>query len=122
MRVSVALMLVVAGVSYAQDRVSLNAITRVEVRGNVLEIVGSRKPSFTTFTLPEPPRLVIDFSEAVFQGIAADIRVNDGSITSIKTAAYGSASAAIARIVIGFGREIGTDTSADGNVVKVKLP
>src|SRR3954469_19401100 len=108
--------------SYAQDRVSLNAITRVEVHGNVLEISGSKKPSFTTFTLPEPPRLVIDFSEAVLQGVPADIRVNDGSITSIKTAAYGSASAAIARVVIGFEREVDTDISTDGKVRRVRLP
>src|SRR5690349_17806528 len=107
--------LVVSGVSHAQDRVSLNAITKVEVRGNVIEISGSRKPSFTTFTLPEPPRLVIDFSEAVFQGVPADIRINDGSVTIIKTAAYGSASAAIARIVIGFEREIDSDISTEGN-------
>src|SRR5436190_1126113 len=105
------LVVVVSGVAHAQDRVSLNAITRIEVRGNVLEIAGTKKPSFTTFTLPEPPRLVIDFSEAVFQGVPADLKINDGTITSIKTAGYGSASAAIARIVIGFERDLETDIS-----------
>src|SRR5438067_11167253 len=103
------LAMVVPGVAHAQDRVSLNTITRVEMKGNVLEITGTKKPSFTTFTLPEPPRLVIDFSEAVLQGVPADLKVNDGSITSIKTAAYGSASAAIARVVIGFEKEIDPD-------------
>ena len=65
---------------------------------------------------------MIDFSEAVLQGVAADLKVNDGTITSIKTAAYGSASAAIARVVIGFERELDTDISTDGNVLKKTRP
>src|SRR5581483_723465 len=108
--------------AHAQDRGSLNTISRVEVKGLTVEIQGSKKPSFTTFTLTSPPRLVIDISEAVFQGVPQDIQVGDGAITAIKTAAYGSASAAIARVVIGFEKEIDTDISTDGNLLKVKLP
>src|SRR3954462_12500714 len=95
------LVLLASAVAHAQDRVSLNAISKVEVKGNVVEITGSQKPSFTTFTLSDPPRLVIDISEAVFQGVAPELKVADGSITAVKTAAYGSASASIARVVIG---------------------
>ena len=48
----------------AQDRVQLNSITKIEVKGNTVEITGSRRPNFTTFTLSDPPRLVIDISAA----------------------------------------------------------
>ena len=53
----------------AQDRVQLNSITKIEVKGTNVEITGSRRPNFTTFTLSDPPRLVIDISEAVFAEI-----------------------------------------------------
>ena len=53
----------------AQDRVQLNSITKIEVKGATVEITGSRRPNFTTFTLSDPPRLVIDVSEAVFSDV-----------------------------------------------------
>ena len=52
----------------------LNVITSVEVKDTgpevVLSVKGSRKPSFTTFSMADPPRFVIDFSESKFQGVA----------------------------------------------------
>ena len=53
----------------AQRKTSLNTITRVEVKGTDIEIVGSKKPSFTPFSMQDPSRLVIDLSEAVFSGV-----------------------------------------------------
>ena len=35
----------------AQEKVELNTITRVEAKGVFIEITGTKKPSFTTFTL-----------------------------------------------------------------------
>ena len=69
--------------SVAQDRVQLNSITRIEVKGNTVEITGSRRPNFTTFTLPDPPRLVIDISEAVFADVPKELKIGDGTITAI---------------------------------------
>lgn len=106
----------------AQDRVTLNSITKVEVKNGHVEITGSRRPSFTTFTMVDPPRLVIDLSEAVFVDVPKELKVNDGTITSIKVATYGGASSAIARVLIGFEREVETDIASTGTSLIVKLP
>ncbi|HEY0882988.1 MAG TPA: AMIN domain-containing protein, partial [Archangium sp.] len=109
-------------VAVAQDRVQLNSITKIEVKGSTVEITGSRRPNFTTFTLSDPPRLVIDISEAVFTDVPKELKIGDGTITAIKTASYGSESAAIARILIGFERELETDIASAGTSLVVKLP
>ena len=82
---AVAIAVCLASGAIAQDRVTLNTITRIEVKGSTIEIQGSRKASFATFTLSKPARLVIDISEAVFSGVPAEIAVSNGSVTAIKT-------------------------------------
>jgi hypothetical protein len=115
------LALCLATEALAQDRVQLNTITRIEVKGATVEITGSRRASFTTFSMADPPRLVIDISEGVFQGVPRELP-GAGQVTGIRTAAYGSESAAIARVVIGFQQELETDIVASGQVLIVKLP
>src|SRR5512146_1491416 len=86
--------------------VDLNLITAVEVRSEggsvVVSVRGSRKPSFTTFAMQDPPRFVIDFSEARFQGVPEDLRVDDGVIGQVKSLSYGSDVTSVARLVIAF--------------------
>ena len=111
------LLLVLAGLPVlagAQEKVQLNTITRVEVKGGSIEIVGDRKPNFTTFTMTDPPRLVIDISEAVFSGVPDEMQVGNGIVTGIRTASYGSDESAIARVLIGFERDVETDLQTDG--------
>jgi colicin import membrane protein len=107
----------------AQDPAAgnLNSISSVNVRGGTVEIVGTKKPNFTTFTLTDPPRLVIDISEAVFSGVKEDITVGNGTITAIRTASYGSDESAIARVLIGYEREVETDIQARGNSLVVNV-
>ncbi|MFY0574981.1 AMIN domain-containing protein [Cystobacter fuscus] len=100
---------------------NLNSISSVNVRGGTVEIVGTKKPNFTTFTLTDPPRLVIDISEAVFSGVKEDITVGNGTITAIRTASYGSDESAIARVLIGYEREVDTDIQARGNSLVVSV-
>ncbi|MFZ5470861.1 MAG: AMIN domain-containing protein, partial [Myxococcota bacterium] len=99
----------------AQEKVALNTISRVEVKGFTIEISGSKKPSFTTFTMTDPPRLVIDLSEAVFSGVPSEMQVNNGTVTAVKTASYGSEDSAIARVLIGFAKEAETDITTEGD-------
>ncbi|WPB80816.1 AMIN domain-containing protein [Archangium violaceum] len=98
---------------------NLNTITGVIVTGGRVEIVGSKKPNFTTFTMTDPPRLVIDISEAVFSGVKEEIAVGNGTITGIRTASYGSDESSIARVLIGYEREVETDIQASGNTLVV---
>ncbi|HYO55077.1 AMIN domain-containing protein [Archangium sp.] len=100
---------------------NLNTITSVNVKGATVEIVGTRKPNFTTFTMTDPPRLVIDISEAVFSGVKEDISVGNGTISAIRTASYGTDESAIARVLIGYERELETDIQATGNSLVVSV-
>ncbi|WNG62923.1 AMIN domain-containing protein [Archangium gephyra] len=98
---------------------NLNTITGVNVTGGRVEIVGTKKPNFTTFTMTDPPRLVIDISEAVFSGVKEELAVGNGTITGIRTASYGSDESSIARVLIGYEREVETDIQASGNTLVV---
>ncbi|WP_375766205.1 AMIN domain-containing protein [Archangium gephyra] len=100
---------------------NLNTITGVNVTGGRVEIVGTKKPNFTTFTMTDPPRLVIDISEAVFSGVKEEVTVGNGTITGIRTASYGSDESAIARVLIGYEREVETDIQASGNALVVTV-
>jgi hypothetical protein len=114
-----ALVLAQGGQAPAQG--NLNSITSVNVRGATVEIVGTKKPNFTTFTMTDPPRLVIDISEAVFSGVKEEITVGNGTINAIRTASYGSDDSAIARVLIGYEREVETDIQATGNSLVVSV-
>ncbi|CAM3676275.1 AMIN domain-containing protein [Corallococcus sp. ZKHCc1 1396] len=99
----------------------LNTITRISVNGGTVEITGSKKPDFNSFTMTDPPRLVLDVSGAVFQGVDEEQPVGNGTVTGIRTATYGTESASIARILIGYEREVETDIQSSGNTLVVKV-
>jgi len=105
----------------AQEKVELNRITGVRVNGGAVEITGSKKPNFTTFTMTDPPRLVIDISEAVLAQVPAELPAANGLITGLRTANYGSEGSAIARVLIGYERDVETDIQVSGNVLVVRV-
>ncbi|WP_224247894.1 AMIN domain-containing protein [Hyalangium gracile] len=107
--------------AFAQEKVELNTITGVKVNGSTVEITGTKKPNFTTFTMTDPPRLVIDISEAILKGVPEETRVTSGLITGLRSANYGSDSAALARVLIGYDREVETDIQVTGNVLMVRV-
>ncbi|RJS26926.1 AMIN domain-containing protein [Corallococcus sp. H22C18031201] len=111
----------VPALALAQPAADLNNITNVRVNGGTVEISGSKKPNFTTFTMTDPPRLVIDIAEATFSGVPEEQQVGNGVVTGIRTASYGSDSSAIARVLIGYEREVETDIQASGNQLIVKV-
>ncbi|HEY1126581.1 MAG TPA: AMIN domain-containing protein, partial [Actinomycetota bacterium] len=108
----------VATAALAQSKVQLNSIKKVQVKGGTVEITGTKKPNFTTFPMSDPPRFVIDISEAVFSGVPDEISVpSGGRVTAIKTASYGDDSSAIARVVIGFDRDLEPEVQASGSTL-----
>ena len=107
----------------------LNVITSVELKDVgqelVLSVKGSRKPTFTTFSMADPPRFVIDFSESRFQGVPEEMPATGGIVKQIKNLSYGSDASAIARIMMAFSVEVDPPTveeAADGLVVRVAKP
>jgi len=99
----------------------LNTISKLEVRGGTIEITGTRKPSFTTFTMTDPPRLVVDISEAIFVGVPDEMQVGNGVVTAIKTASYGTGEGSIARILVGFTKDVETDIQTQDGRMTVKV-
>jgi hypothetical protein len=116
-----ALVVLAGALAHAADA-QVNTIKKVSVKGGTVEILGTQKPSFTTFPMSDPPRFVIDISEAVFSGVPEDVPISgSGRITAIKTASYGNDASAIARVVIGFDRDVEPDVQASGNTLVVKV-
>ena len=113
----------IAGAQPAQPQAKgeLNTISKLEVRGGTIEISGTRKPSFTTFTMTDPPRLVIDISEAVFAGVPEEMQVGNGVVTAVKTASYGTGDRSIARILVGFTKDVETDIQTQEGRMTVKV-
>ncbi|AFE06318.1 hypothetical protein COCOR_05330 [Corallococcus coralloides DSM 2259] len=108
-------------VALAQQPVDFNTITSVTVSGGTVEITGSKKADFNSFTMTDPPRLVIDVSGAVFKDVPEELPVGNGTVTGIRTQAYGTESSSIARILIGYEREVETDIQTSGNKLVVKV-
>jgi hypothetical protein len=105
-----------------------NVITSVEVKdaGNevTVTVLGSRKPSFTTFSMADPPRFVIDFSESKFQGVPEQVP-GAGVVQVVKNLSYGSGATAIARVMMAFSAEVdppAVEDSGTGLVIRVAKP
>src|SRR5512140_2678057 len=119
-RSALAVLAFVPALALAQG-VELNTISKVSVKGSNVEITGTKKPDFTTFTMTDPPRLVIDISEAVFSGVPEEIPINNGVVAGIKTASYGSDASAIARALVGFEKKYETDIQSSDTTLIVKV-
>jgi regulator of protease activity HflC (stomatin/prohibitin superfamily) len=124
--IRLAALLMVSGLAApAFAQADLNVISAVRVRAeggrSTIEIVGTKKPSFTTFTMSDPARLVVDVSEAIFKGVPAIQTIGNGSVTDIRTASYGSDQSAIARVIIGFSEELDTEIAASKSSLLISV-
>jgi colicin import membrane protein len=120
--------LAAAGAARAQGA-DLNVITSVDLmdagRSLVIEVQGSKPPNFTTFSMADPPRFVIDLSEARFHGVPEDLPARDPLIVLVKNLSYGSGATSIARIVVAFSADVDppdVQTAANSLVVRVERP
>ncbi|MHB8417997.1 MAG: AMIN domain-containing protein [Myxococcales bacterium] len=98
-----------------------NAVTSVAFKDGHIEIAAQAPPSFTTFTMSDPTRLVVDISNCVFKGVPPETAVNHDPVTAIKAVGYGTGTSAVARVLIGFSRDVDTDIATSGNTLVVKI-
>jgi colicin import membrane protein len=103
-----------------------NVISAVEVKDEgaavTIEIRGTKPPNFTSFSMADPPRFVIDLSESTFDGVPEDLIVDDGLVNVVKNLSYGSGATAIARILVAFARDVDPpDVVAVGNALLVRV-
>lgn len=118
-----ALTCLIAGASQAQE---LNVISAVDVKDEgttvVVTVKGTRPPNFTTFSMADPPRFVIDLSESQFSGVAESLSVEDGVISVVKNLSYGSGATSIARVMVAFLVEVEPpDVQSVGNDLLVRV-
>lgn len=83
----------------AQVRVAVNTATRVSLERDELLVTFDSKPSFSTFILAKPTRLVIDVFEAVFVGVPSELD-GAGRISRVRAESFGGANSAIARLTV----------------------
>src|SRR5438132_474498 len=79
---------------------TLNQITRVEARGEAVEITCSGRPNFTSLNLNSPPRLVLDFSDTVLADQPREIVAQVPGLKALRTEAFRSDTGAVARVVL----------------------
>lgn len=123
---TLAALLLAAALAPAARAADLNVITSVDVKDEgssvVLSVKGTKKPSFTTFSMAEPPRFVIDFSESRFDGVPETLQVGDGTVNVVKNLSYGSDASSIARVMIAFAVEVDPpDVSDVGDTLVVRV-
>jgi hypothetical protein len=115
-----------ATASGAAGAAASNLISNVEVKdeaGSLRVVIrGSQPASFTTFSMVDPPRFVIDVAGAAFKGVPRDIAVKDGTIQVIKNLAFQGESGAVARIMLAFQGEVDPPgVTAAGNSLVVTV-
>jgi hypothetical protein len=120
---------VLAAAPLARAQVELNVISGVDVKDEGAEVVvsirGTKPPNFTTFSMADPPRFVIDLSESRFDRVPEDIVVPGGLIEVVKNLSYGSDATSIARVMIAFTVEVDppdVQTVGDTLIVKIARP
>jgi colicin import membrane protein len=119
--VSVALVLGPAS-TFAADP---NVVTSVEVteRGGSVDVTirGSKPPSFTTFSLVDPPRFVIDISEAVFDGVKRKVG-GVGAVKEVNAISFGEGVHATARLTVTFLGDVDLpDVQVAGNALVIRV-
>lgn len=103
-----------------------NTISSVEVTarggGADVRIRGSRPPSFTTFSLVDPPRFVVDISEAMLEGATRKVG-GVGPVREVTTIGFGEGEHATARVTVTFTRDVDPpDVVVNGDELVVRVP
>ncbi len=101
----------------------VNIISSIQAKedGARIEIIGSKKPDFTTFQLRNPSRLVVDFSPAKFGETFSEQGIETKFINAVQTAVYEMGESAIARIVFTLKQEIGFEVHVEKNKLLVHI-
>jgi type IV pilus assembly protein PilQ len=102
-------------------------ISAVEVKqeAGVTRIVlrGAEDPIYTAFMRDDPPRLIVDLPDVVFDGVETPVAVNDGLVTDVTLGAFGDprVSAAMGRVSIGLAAEAEYEVIPHGKELVVEL-
>ena len=100
-----------------------NTIQRIDVREGpdqtILEVVASRRPTFTVFKLAEPPRLFIDVVGADITRLEPTLKVSNGVVSRVHALAYEGAVGAVGRFVIEFEQDASYDIKTVDSTIRL---
>jgi type IV pilus assembly protein PilQ len=121
--------LLLGGAMFAPSLASadVQAISHVEVEkgDGVTRVIlrGAKDPIYTAFMLSDPPRLLLDLPDVVFDGIETPIQVGDSLVGEITLGAFGDprVSPSMARVSIGLKGESDYEVIPNGNEVVVEI-
>jgi hypothetical protein len=87
----------------------------------VVRLVGSRRPDFTTRTLHEPFRVVVEWSGSKLTGVAAEREVGPGLLRRIESRQLAQESEQLSRVTLVLARETRVRFETEGSAVVVRL-
>jgi hypothetical protein len=87
----------------------------------VVRLVGSRRPDFTTRTLHEPFRVVVEWSGSKLTGVAAEREVGPGLLRKIEARQLAQESEQLSRVTLVLARETRVRFETEGSAVVVRL-
>ena len=86
-----------------------------------MTIRGSKPPSFTTFSLVDPPRFVVDLSEAGLEGVKRKVS-GAGAVKEVNAISFGEGTHATARITVTFVGDVEPpDVVVSGNQIVLRV-
>ena len=114
-----------AGISLAQADVQAISQVEVEEGDGFTRVIlrGAEDPIYTAFMLSDPPRLLIDLPDVVFDGVETPIRVQNELVGNITIGAFGDprVSPSMARVSIGLVSESEYEVIPSGSDVVVEI-
>jgi hypothetical protein len=109
--------------SGAGEKDTLSDLTQVSMKSGsddvVVTIIGSKAPDFTSFTMTDPFRVVVDWAGSRLSGVTDEKRFERGLIRRITTKQYDSEAEKISRVTVELSRETSYHVEADGKRVMV---
>ena len=100
------------------DQVTIDASSSSEI---IVRLVGSKAPDFTTTTLRDPFRVVVEWSGSKLGGVPADRTVGPGLLRKIHARQFKQESEEVSRVTLELARETEFKLEAQGNTVVVRL-
>lgn len=108
-----------AGVATAkEDPSQLTKVSVVPAPDDIAVIVrGSQPPNFTSFTLSDPFRVVLDWAGSQLAGVRLDQKFDEGLIRRIRLRQFSSESEQISRVIVELSEPTTYRVESDGNAV-----
>ena len=104
----------------APNRVQKITVTEGATKTTV-DVVATRRPTFTVFKLGNPTRLFVDVVDADLSAVAPKMVVRNGVIDTITTTADVTGGRSVGRVLIRFDRDASYDVKTVGHTLRVEV-